>query len=356
MPRRAVLDSDRGARAFRTRRRLAPLGLALALGAIALPGHAEPRCLDDAQVCLEVRDEGRTIAFVLANHEAAPYTARVLVPERHNLEPLTPLPFRAVLEPGEQKVVGVLVVRDLGAPRRYALRWSAAAGDARARHAAGVRYRMPFGGAQPRTLAQGVDGDVGHRGDARYAFDFAMPWGTPVLAARSGRVIRVVDGHATGGLRPELHDQGNRVELLHADGTIATYAQLRRGAVVELGQELATGERIGFSGDTGYSGGPHLHFGVWKREADLGSASVPVRFHDGSEQGFVPRVGVAYAPGCAQSGAGCAPGERPPAPETPAAPGDPALARAPRRDDGACLCSNGAVIHVDLPCDLVCAR
>jgi murein DD-endopeptidase MepM/ murein hydrolase activator NlpD len=169
-------------------------------------------------------------------------------------------------------------------------------------------------------------------------------------------VVRVVDGHTQSGLRADLYDQANLVEVLHADGTLATYAHLRRGAQVEVGQQVATGERIGFSGDSGYAGGPHLHFMVWKREADLSATGVPVRFHDGSAQGFVPRVGAAYAPACQPSGQGCAPDERPPAAEALPARRDEPRPRAQRRADGACACANGALIHVDLPCDQVCAR
>ncbi len=327
---------------------------ALVIG--AWPGHAEPRCLDTAQVCLEVREERTAISFVVSNHETAPFSARVLVTERHNLAPRTPLPFRAVISSGEEKLVGVLDIADPAKGTRYAVRWSAAAGDALARHDASVRYRMPFGGKEPRLLSQGVGGRTSHRGRASHAFDFALPWGTPVLAARGGRVVSVVDAHATGGLRKLLHDQANRVEVLHADGSLATYAHLRQGATAHVGQEVSAGDRIGFSGDTGYSSGPHLHFMVWKREPDLSWSSLPVRFDDGTPQGFLPEVGLAYAPSCGPGGAGCSPEELPPVAETLPARRDEPRARVVQRADGACVCPNGAVIHVDLACELVCGR
>jgi murein DD-endopeptidase MepM/ murein hydrolase activator NlpD len=214
---------------------------------------------------------------------------------------------------------------------------------------------MPFGGKQARSLAQGPGG-ASHRDGSQHAYDFAMPWGTPVLAARAGRVVRVVDGHGPGALRASLADEANLVEVLHADGTLASYAHLRRGAVVQVGQQLATGETLGFSGASGYASGPHLHFAVWRRQADLSAQSLPLRFYDGSAQGFEPVPGVAYAPACSASGTGCAPGELPPVSEAqPPARRDAPSARGLRRDDGACVCPNGAVIHVEgLRCALVC--
>jgi murein DD-endopeptidase MepM/ murein hydrolase activator NlpD len=183
-----------------------------------------------------------------------------------------------------------------------------------------------------------------------------MPWGTPVLAARGGRVIDVVDGNIASGLRKVYYDKANKVDVLHADGTVATYAHLRHGAVVEVGQEVATGDLIGLSGDTGFSGGPHMHFMVWKRMPDLSAVTIPVRFYDGTPQGIVPARGVAFAPACSTSGMGCGDGEGPPPSEAmPAAPA--AATRGAVRDtDGACRCPNGAVLHVELPCSLVCGR
>jgi murein DD-endopeptidase MepM/ murein hydrolase activator NlpD len=318
----------------------------LALLLAAAPAFAEPLCLDDANVCLEAREGGSRIELFAVNREDAPYSLRVLVTERSNLEPASPLPFRAVLEPGQEREVGALRIRDAQQPTYYQLRWNAAPGDARARHDDRVRYRMPFGGREPRTLAASGAG----------GFEFAMPWGTPVLAARGGRVVTVVDALAAGAdARGALAD-ANRVEVLHADGTLATYAYLRQGAAVHIGQAVATGDLLGWSGESGAAREPHLHFRVWKRDPDLSQRTLAVRFHDGSAAGFVPPAGLACSPGCASSGAGCAPGDRP-APEPALARNDTSQGQVERRADGACVCPNGAVIAVaQLSCERVCGR
>lgn len=318
----------------------------LLFASLLAPGHgaAEPRCLDDAQVCLEVRKEGRAISFVVVNREAAPQTVRIVVSERHNLLPLSPLPFRAVLEPGEQKVVGVLAVGRTDQPTHYEMRWGAALGDARARHAADARYRMPFGGKEPRVLTPAPAARPGQEDFASHALDFALPFGTPVLAARRGRVVRIEEIRADGALR-SAPGRALRVDVLHADGTVASYANLRL-ASVEVGDTVATGERIGASHDGAAGGARPLRVAVWKREADLSARGIAIRIDDGSPQGAAPRAGVAYAPG----------GHSPEIPEPVSLPASrhEKPSRAKRLADGACACGNGAVIHVDLPCEQVC--
>jgi len=81
--------------------------------------------------------------------------------------------------------------------------------------------------------------------------DFAAPVGSPVLAAGAGTVIFAAWDGA----------YGNAIHLLHADGVATWYAHLSRIDIVP-GNTLAAGERIGLSGDTGNTTGPHLHLEV----------------------------------------------------------------------------------------------
>jgi hypothetical protein len=50
---------------------------------------------------------------------------------------------------------------------------------------------------------------------------------------------------------------------------------------------VEAGQRLGRSGNTGYTGGPHLHFAVQRRTAAGRLVSVPIRF--GAGRGFVPQ-------------------------------------------------------------------
>jgi murein DD-endopeptidase MepM/ murein hydrolase activator NlpD len=154
---------------------------------------------------------------------------------------------------------------------------------------------MPFGGDAPREVGQGPNGRYSHRGRLGWAFDFAMPEGTPILAARGGIVAEVLDGFTEGAPNKGLRDKANRVHVLHADGTFGEYAHLRKGVAVAVGDAVRTGQRLGASGNTGYTTRPHLHFHVWRRAADGERETVEIRFDDGGA-GLVPVAGAYYPP------------------------------------------------------------
>ena len=102
------------------------------------------------------------------------------------------------------------------------------------------KFRISARGTYPR----------GGEHSSRYAtaIDYATPTGTPVYAMAAGEATK--------------HDLGNRsfgkyVKVKHNDGTTSLYAHLSGHGKVG---EVPAGELIGYSGDTGKSFGPHLHF------------------------------------------------------------------------------------------------
>jgi murein DD-endopeptidase MepM/ murein hydrolase activator NlpD len=151
-------------------------------------------------------------------------------------------------------------------------------------------YRLPFTAGTRHLCIQGGPGLFGHSGGQRFAVDFAMPIGTPVHAARAGRVAAVKQDSAIGGVSKKYRGQGNYVRIRHDDGSWAVYLHLEQhGVVVREGQAVRRGERIGYSGSTGRSALPHLHFHVVRRDAATGRVeSVPVVFVDVADDG-VPR-------------------------------------------------------------------
>ena len=82
--------------------------------------------------------------------------------------------------------------------------------------------------------------------------DMACPQGTPIYAARSGRVTAA--SYQAGGA-------GNYVSINHLDGFSSIYMHMTH-YVVSVGQTVAQGQIIGYVGSTGISTGPHLHFGI----------------------------------------------------------------------------------------------
>ncbi|GIO42301.1 M23 family metallopeptidase [Paenibacillus apis] len=80
--------------------------------------------------------------------------------------------------------------------------------------------------------------------------DIGVPVGTPVYAAKSGKVI----------FADYMGNAGNAIMIQH-DGMETRYYHLNKFKV-ESGQEVEAGEEIAESGNTGGSTGPHLHFEV----------------------------------------------------------------------------------------------
>lgn len=147
------------------------------------------------------------------------------------------------------------------------------------------KYRYPFDTTIPRMMVQGPNGSWSHRGTN--AYDFPLSIGTELLAARRGRVVVVVDDFYRGGLGPEEAYAANSVEILHPDGTWAKYAHLRAGIPVKEGQRVRAGQLIGYSGNTGQSTAPHLHFEVAFRDENGEVQTTPVRFQNGTAEGRV---------------------------------------------------------------------
>ncbi|WP_030621692.1 M23 family metallopeptidase [Streptomyces sclerotialus] len=101
--------------------------------------------------------------------------------------------------------------------------------------------------------------------------DFVVPTGTQVKAAHEGTVVKA--GPNGGGDGPAY---GNAIVIKHGAHTYTQYAHLSK-IQVQVGQKVSAGDRIGLSGSTGNSTGPHLHFEV-RTGADYGTGIEPVDF------------------------------------------------------------------------------
>ncbi|TSC51827.1 MAG: peptidase M23 family protein [Parcubacteria group bacterium LiPW_41] len=90
--------------------------------------------------------------------------------------------------------------------------------------------------------------------------DFGTPVGTPILAVESGKIVKV-GNNDRGKTRWTKYQYGKYVVIKHDNNLATIYAHLSSQSVKE-GDRVEKGMIIGYSGNTGYSFGPHLHFGV----------------------------------------------------------------------------------------------
>ncbi len=84
--------------------------------------------------------------------------------------------------------------------------------------------------------------------------DFAARIGTPIYATGGGKITKVSSS---------LHGYGKQIEIDHGFGFVTKYAHMSEFKV-KINQRVKRGECIGYSGNTGGSTGPHLHYEVIK--------------------------------------------------------------------------------------------
>ncbi len=138
-------------------------------------------------------------------------------------------------------------------------------------------------------------------GTRQYAYDFAMPIGTIIIAARAGQVTAVEQSNVDGTRVP---GEENFVIITHDDGTHGRYFHLaQNGSMVTIDQIVEQGDPIALSGDTGTLS-PHLHFVVEPAGASplVPRGGTPVTFLNTIPHPEGLREGVTYTaepyPGC----------------------------------------------------------
>jgi murein DD-endopeptidase MepM/ murein hydrolase activator NlpD len=151
--------------------------------------------------------------------------------------------------------------------------------------------------ARPIKIIQGFNGPWSHFAytisfpdfkiptDDSYSLDFALPFGTEVVAAKSGEVVvtQKTRGFYEGvDFKTGLRYSPSQVILRHNDG-YSLYAHLGEFAPrIQRGTFVRQGEPIALTGKTGWVGpAPHLHFEVFEFDKNKCLRfSHPVRFLD----------------------------------------------------------------------------
>jgi murein DD-endopeptidase MepM/ murein hydrolase activator NlpD len=154
-------------------------------------------------------------------------------------------------------------------------------------------YHYPWKNGVSHGVGQGNNNPGGsHNGSQAFAFDFSLPSGTEVRAARGGTVEWLQQSQTTSYdpsapttpsntpfANGSLQNWGNTVRIRHLGGFTSWYFHLTPNSVkVKVGDKVEAGTVIALSDNTGRTTGPHLHFQVQADSIDWGQ-SVAISFN-----------------------------------------------------------------------------
>ncbi|AKC87389.1 M23 family metallopeptidase [Pseudoxanthomonas suwonensis] len=214
-------------------------------------------------VGLRLQDRGSHYEVVADNRAPGPVEVQLSLARADNVKPVPALPASRVVPAAGSRVLARVYPVDPRLPNAFEAILDQLPGDPQALPL-DFEYRVPFEYGRIR-VDQGFGGRFSHNDpQSLYAVDFALPEGTPILAARGGVVMLVESDFERAGLDRERYGgRANYIRILHDDGSMALYAHLKpEGVQVRVGQRVRQGQRIALSGNTGFSTAPHLHFVV----------------------------------------------------------------------------------------------
>ncbi len=157
----------------------------------------------------------------------------------------------------------------------------------------GPQFYLPFTGEW--TITQGNHGEITHKEQWAYAWDFEIKdkegyqakndgkvvtdyfcYNKPVLSSAGGWVVNLADGIADNpvGQINTRERWGNFIVLNHGYGLYSMYCHLKKGSIkFKNGEWVAKGAKLGVVGNSGRSAVPHLHFNI-QYGAEPGSVTV----------------------------------------------------------------------------------
>ncbi len=144
-------------------------------------------------------------------------------------------------------------------------------------------------------VSQGIEGELTHKGDWRFAWDFVVAdqnqktfrlpgkepsdffcYGLPVLAPAAGYVVTCKDGVVENPIgEVNLHENwGNSIVIKHADYLYSQISHIKNGSFkVKTGDYVQKGDLLALCGNSGRSPEPHLHFQL-QASSEVGSKTI----------------------------------------------------------------------------------
>jgi murein DD-endopeptidase MepM/ murein hydrolase activator NlpD len=142
-------------------------------------------------------------------------------------------------------------------------------------------YCLPYEVGNSYLLGQSYCSPPPGSHEKRFAYDFMLPMGTEIIAARAGEVVELREHYEDND---SIGSHSNMVCLRHDDESISLYLHMKHeGIDVEMGEIIPKGGHLGWSGNAGDTHGtPHLHFQVCLKSGMCsyvtGEYTLPINF------------------------------------------------------------------------------
>jgi len=158
-------------------------------------------------------------------------------------------------------------------------------------------YKLPFPSGESSWVIQGNNSSLNHNNansGQKFSWDFRRRCGTPVLAARAGKIAALPDD-----THDEIGGPNNQIQIIHTDNTVAFYLHIQKGSVPArlraINAIVNQGDEIAKVGCVGNSLTGHIHFMV--RPGTTGTTTIGVTFTDVSDDNGIPRTFGSYTSG-----------------------------------------------------------
>ena len=243
-------------------------------------------------VVLHAEKNGSEVKIYAENKGYCPYTVILNVRVR-NMHTDGEYPKKIVIPARSKEVLVASLRAKKNKSWKYSFKYSYYKGDYQNTwHNDAYVYNLPFEEGKTFVLSQGYNGKFTHQG--KDALDFTMPEGTKICAAREGIVVDVKENSRRGCPHERCRKDGNYISIYHQDGSFGEYYHLKKnGSKVKVGDQVQKGEVIGYSGNTGMTSGPHLHFMVYF-ETDEDKETVKTQFWTSDNEYGYLEEGVKY--------------------------------------------------------------
>lgn len=255
-----------------------PSTLFILASLLLMPKPADSQPLSSEFMQVEVVNAGDAYDVFAANlvHSDITFTLEM---ELTNLKASRPLPFIGTIQGKQREKILRLELVNKKKGGGYEFNYFYRIGNLNAEHDTAYLYQLPYEVGASHRVTQGYFGKFSHDEGSHYAVDFGMRVGTKICAARAGIVVGLYENFDLGGPNDKYLKLSNYVLIRHADLTIGAYYHLKKnGVLVRIGEKIARGQVIAYSGNTGFSFAPHLHFEVLKAVSGTESQSFPPKF------------------------------------------------------------------------------